>query len=469
VEVEIQVQNSNVLLKNEKGIALLLVLGVLTVLSFVLFEFTFETKLNKIKIYNQQDRFQARLNAEAGLNFAMAKLRLYQEGRNMIEKNESLKTSFPSSDLENLIIEPFVYPIPLSPKANIIQKTALKEFEKNTIIQGEIGVTFTKISGLLNPNSLRIVEVKKTSATEQDKAQEAGNDGNQNEADQAKDDTTDAKGNKKNKWESARNLMIKNITRIITSKMESSEEFHTKYSNLKPEDLVNELSYYVNDSSKVTGQDFSDAKTRFDQKGISPKHGPMASLEELHLLPSWDDDLVELFKDRMSVHDLTSIPVNEMTVEDLKTIFEEINNIQIEEFFKYRDGDVDKKIKGTKFKSADDFKTVIVSKLNIVSDSEYQAKIQDLKNAGLVIDTSGKLYLVNSKGTFNNAAYTIKAIVDLPVKEQPIKKTNTPKPNPDGAQASTDGTTTEGQKDGDKTKSQPSELLQPRVVEIQVE
>ena len=71
-------------LKNENGIALLMVMGVIAILTFLLADFTFETKLNKIKIYNQQDKIQALLNAESGINFAQAKLRLYQEGKNLI-------------------------------------------------------------------------------------------------------------------------------------------------------------------------------------------------------------------------------------------------------------------------------------------------------------------------------------------------------------------------------------------------
>jgi len=115
-------------LKSESGIALLMVMGVIAILTFLLADFTFETKLNKIKIYNQQDKIQARLNAEAGLNMALAKLRLYQEGRNRIEKDDGIKSSFPSSDLESIIIQPFVYPPPLSSKASIIQRSALDEF-----------------------------------------------------------------------------------------------------------------------------------------------------------------------------------------------------------------------------------------------------------------------------------------------------------------------------------------------------
>lgn len=81
----------------------------------------------------------------------------------------------------------------------------------------------------------------------------------------------------------------------------------------------------------------------------------------------------------MSVHEVNVISINELTIQDLKILFPSINNIQIEEFFKYRDGDVDKKIKANKFKNAEDFKNVVVSTLNIVSDTEYEDRMSELK------------------------------------------------------------------------------------------
>ena len=166
----------------------------------------------------------------------------------------------------------------------------------------------------------------------------------------------------------------------------------------------------------------------------------MSSIDELYLLPSWDDAIVDLIKDRMSVHDVNVISINELTIQDLKILFPAINEIQIEEFFKYRDGDPDKKIKPSKFKDAADFKNVIVSTLNIISDTEYEERITELKQAGLTIDTAGKLYKVNSRGSYNNAVYNVVAYIDLPIKPPPVKKSkNKPKKN--------NGTKTEDKED----------------------
>lgn len=453
-------------LKNERGIALIMVLGVIAILTFLLADFTFETKLNKIKVYNQQDKIQARLNAESGLNFALGKLRLYQEGRNKIEKDEGLKSAFPSSDLEAVIIEPFVFPPPVSAKANIIQRTAVDEFLKKTIFNGEVSVTFSKVSGFLNPNGLRIQA--KTQADHGAPTEDAAE--TKPEADAELDDT----GHPGDKtpppapWTVIEKKMIETLQSLLKDKNDNDEDFHLHYANVDAKYLIKELRYYVNDKGLFQDPMLTEIEAKFSQKNIAPKFAPMSSIDELYLLPSWDDAIVDLIKDRMSIHEVSVIAINEMTNADLKILFPAINKIQIEEFFKYRDGDVDKKIKGKKFKNADDFKRVVVSELNIVSDTDYQERITALKNAGLVIDTSGKLYKINSRGSMNNAIYNIVAFVDLPIKPQPKKpapKGQTPPPLGSPPNEEEAGTPSPEKKD----KPVPTELLLPRVVEIRLE
>ena len=68
---------------SEKGSALLMIMTSILLLSFLMVEVIFETTLNKTKIDNLREKFQARLNAESGLTFALAQLRIYKEYRQL--------------------------------------------------------------------------------------------------------------------------------------------------------------------------------------------------------------------------------------------------------------------------------------------------------------------------------------------------------------------------------------------------
>lgn len=466
--LEAQLNNKNFFqqtLKNESGIALIMVLGVITILTLLLADFTFETKLNKIKVYNVQDKIQARLNAESGLHFAVAKLRLYQEGRNKIEKDENIKAAFPVADLEEVIIQPFVFPLPTSAKANIIQRTAIEEFMKKTLFRGELSVTISKVSGFLNPNGLRLKVKAPVAQTEEDKALSDPDDDDGPPVDEPAQPPAEGEPKKAEKAEIIiEKKFVETLQRLMKDKSDVDEDFHSKYSNLDPVFLIKELKFYVNDAANFKDQERPEIEAKFSQKNIKPKHAPMASIDELYLLPSWDDAIVDLIKDRMSVHEVNAIAINELTIEDLKIIFPAINAIQIEEFFKYRDGDPDKKIKPNKFKNAENFKAVVTGTLNIVTDGEYDDRMEDLKQAGLTIDTAGKLYKVNSRGVYNNAIYNLVAYVDLPIKPQPPKK---PKPKSEEPPNASETPPPAGGKKEDKPE--PIELLVPRVIEMRLE
>ena len=154
-------------LKNQKGVGLLLVMSSIALLTFLLATFTYNTSLNKIKVYNEQDSFQARLTAEAGLNFALSKLKMYQQAFNKLEKNETLKSIISPEKLEGIITQPFVYPLPVNvDKLNLIQKTLVNDFIENTHVKGEMIVEVRPISSFLNPNNLRVPFEKKMPLTE---------------------------------------------------------------------------------------------------------------------------------------------------------------------------------------------------------------------------------------------------------------------------------------------------------------
>lgn len=457
--------------RSESGIALIMVMGVITLLIVLLATFTFDVKINKLKVYNQQDRSQARLNAESGLQFALAKLKLYQEGRNLLEKQEQLKSSFPPSDLESLIIQPFIYPIAQPKNASAIQKSALDEFNKNIIFRGELSVTITKLSGFLNPNALRIK--KNTSPTRNQNDDQADmSDENpdsispEDDEDNKKKITIDAAIEKK---------LVETLERLLKDKFDNDDEFHSKYANVDAKLLIKEIKFYVNNRNDFKDSEKPDIENKFSQKKITPKHAPMSSIDELYLLPSWDDALVELIKDRLSVHEVTMISINDITIEDLKILFPNINNVQIEEFFKYRDGDEDKNIKGKKFKDEADFKNVVTGTLNIVNGPEYDTRINELKQAGLQINTAGKIYKINSRGVYNNATYNLVAYVDLPIKEVKKQKgnqnsnnqdTSNPPPADDPESAEIPP---EKPDNSNQEKPTPIELLSPRVIEIRIE
>jgi hypothetical protein len=427
---------------NQSGIAIIMVMTTVALLTFVLAQLVFETKLNKIKVYNYQDKAQARLNAEAGLRFAMAKLRLYMEGRNLLEKNKDLKGTVQPSAIEQAVTTPFMYPIPIMGSTNIIQKTAIEEFTKNTLLIGKLTVEMRPVSGFLNPNNLRV-----SPKTEEEEEEE-------------EEEEKESSGSPALYIEKT---LIDTLSVAMQKKREEDDLFDEVYGNLNPELLIKELKYFVNSPDFFEDVERSEIEAIYLANDVTPKHAPMSSLDELYLLEGWSDAIIDLIKDRLTVHESSVIQVNEITENQLKIIFPDMTKEQTEEFFNYRDGNEDLKEEGKEFKDSDDFKSVMVNDLAIMDSYNYDSRIKEFDKAGLKIGVAGKLFKIISIGEVNRSVYTLTAFIDLPIKPY------IPSVEDDKEKKREEENKTEEEKRKEEEEKAKQELMLPRVIEIRID
>ena len=126
----------NKIIKNSNGVALLMVLTAITILTAVLADFTFDGKINKIKVINAEEKAQAKLNAEAGIALSVARLRLYKDIFNILQKNKDAK-DFVTQQVLNQVWEfPFMFPLPIDKKMLANQKAAIEKFQKESFLTG---------------------------------------------------------------------------------------------------------------------------------------------------------------------------------------------------------------------------------------------------------------------------------------------------------------------------------------------
>lgn len=447
--------------QNQQGVAILMVITSIAILAFILADFTFETKVNKLKIYNGQDKLQARLNAEAGLNFALSKLRIYQEARNLLEKNESLKGVVQPSQIEAILLEPFIYPIPALPGMGAIQRSALADFSSTIIFNGEVTVQMSAVSGFLNPNNMRLAPLTAQEQEEPTFFRDNDDDGAAEKSPQLYMEET----------------LLETLVQALEKKNEEDEDFALKYGNLDPALLIKELKFYVSDPKLFEDPERAEIEAQYLAANITPKHAPLTSIDELYSLIGWPDDIVNLIKDQLTVHEVSIIAVNELTEDQLKVLFPDITPFQIEEFFRFRNGDPELGEEAQEFKTAEEFKQLIVGRLGVLESERYDERMKEFEKAGVQVGVAGKLFKVTSIGKKERATYTLVAFVDLPIKPQPEKPTNPNQlpPNPDDADDVDDFDDNEvvGQDDpnnpNNEEKPTPIELMLPRVVEVRVE
>lgn len=427
----------------------MIVLAAVTLLTALLADFTFETKVNKIKTYNSQDRFQARLNAEAGLSMALARLRLYKEGFNTLQKNKDASAQVGQSTLNLIWSTPFIYPIPKSEKMSIIQKSLIEDFEKNTLLQGELKLEIQNASNLININLLRIASINRKQETKQNTEKES-------ETEVDSEFTLESQ-------------LANTFKTLLEKKRETDEDFNSKYADRDPRELASALKYYISEEDSYEDPYVQTQRANYASSEITVKHAPLSSLSEIYLIDGYDDTLVELLASDLTPHGSVVIDLNKITAKTLKMILPNIDEEQVKAFFEYRDNPNNPKT----FNNVADFKKYVVNTANIMGEAAFDERIKKFDIAGIKFGAAGSLFKVISTGNFNQSSYSLTAYISLPAK--PVKpeaknnkkeKKNPETPSDQGENASENEENNQESSNNQKKQETPLELLEPRVVEI---
>ena len=447
-------------INNQKGIALLFVMTAIALLTIILADFSFETHINKLRSYNSQDQLQARLNAEAGLKLALIRLELYQQARNLLEKNKSIKKAVKVEDLNQFWNIPFIYPMPVGKKTKLALRAAIEKFMENSLLEGEILTEIKNVSHLINLNLLRLSGIEERGGL----------------------DSSEEKDEGESKERFDENQIILNLeSRLIElfqqkfdRRLEDDDDFAQKYSNIRPEMLIKEIKFYINDANKEFGPEIDEIRAQYISDGLLAKYAPFESLSELYLLRGWDDELVDMIKNEVTVHGVVVIDLNQITEQGLRLLIPEIDEQQVKDFFEYRDDPESPHF----FNNIEEFKNYVVNTAHIVDRGQMDQRISEFMKAGIEFGVYGSLFQIISTGRYRRSEYTFSAFVEIPVrpiapkrKEQGEKDGQSdfggpekPSPNPE----QDDREPSLGPGDGKKKERPPRQFLSPRIVEMTV-
>ncbi|MCT4641984.1 MAG: type II secretion system protein GspK [Bacteriovoracaceae bacterium] len=423
---------------NQQGVALMMVISAIVLLSAIMLTFGLESSINKIKTYNQEDKAQAKLTAESGLKFALARLKLYKAAYNYIQANDGV-SNVAKPEIVNLIWNfPFVYPIPITKNMNTVQKEAIAKFEKGTLLEGNLRLTINNISNKMNLNALRVALLNNS---------------------QEEDDDENNENTKADEKYNVESQLVASLTRSFENKIANDDDFSARYAGMQLDELINNIKFNVSDPETL--ESGSAIAANFSNVNLTPKNAPLASMSELYSIPGWDDELVELIKNEFTTHGAIMIDLNKITDKMLRIIIPNITEDEIADFFKYKDDPENPHY----FNSLDDFKKYIVSIANLMSEDNFNSLIQEFEKNGIKFGPSPTLFKVISVGEKGRSTYTLTAYISMPAK--PAYKKTDEDEDEDEDENEENENDEKNEKDENKTDEKPKTyLLEPRVLEI---
>ena len=344
---------------------------------------------------------------------------------------------------------PFVYPIPVNKKFNQVQKDAIKKFEKESLLDGQMKLVILNISNKMNLNLIRASIIQKA-------------------LDEEKGDSDDKEEDEEFRPEKQ---LLDLLTKAIEKKVESDEIFEAKYGSTDTQMLTNIIKVNISDAESLESD--GGASTDFSTAEITPKMAPFSSFHELYALPGWDDDLVQLIKGEYTTYGSLMIDLNKITDKLFKLIVPTATEQDIKDFFEYKNDPENPKF----FNSLSDFKSYIVKVGVLMGDQEFDERMAKFQQAGIQFGPSPSLFKVISTGSFGRAIYTLTAYVALPAKPM-YEKPETPEEEEEEEETfesenekeeKEEITDPENEKESEEKKEEEKEktqLLNPRILEI---
>ena len=309
--------------RKQAGIALFMVMSALAVLTIVVGELSYSMHMQSRLAYNYTDGLKAYYSAKAAMKVGLLRLSLYKQVKAYLgsEQNRMIAAALPSAFVEKIWNFPFMYPIPVPEDASVIQKDALKEFQKNSSMEGEFQVHIQSEGSRLNMNNLLVTTAPSPSPSA---SPSPG-------ATPAPAPTPTPSGSAPAEVD-FKPIVEDTISKLLHNRRESDREFAEGYRDITGRDIMQAIHMYVKYDREQQGR-----LTLPGANEMVPKDAPLYSMAELHFIPGLDDTIYDLIEPSFTVFSTPGININTVTKATLWSLIPEITEEEINELMKARD------------------------------------------------------------------------------------------------------------------------------------
>ncbi len=367
-------------LRNNRGVAMLLAIFSLILMISIAVEVSYDSSVEYLVAAQQVNRLKAYYNAKSGVEISLLRILLYKKAMATFGKDLGKNASM----LDPIWQFPFAWPPVVPAEASSVDKDQIQTAVKDSTIEGSFVATIASEGSRIDINDLGAF----------------GEEGKK-----------------------IREATKKQILEIFTGQLEHDEEFRKEYSNFKFDELVNNITDWIDeDAESLNGGDekgqYPDVRSEF-----IPPNKPFKTLEELHMVAKMDDKLFALLAPRITVYGVKGINVNYATADVIKSLDSRITDEMIQKIMKRRSTPDE----GGLFGSADDF-------YDFVKNLGVDIKPKGETPAIPILTGTEFNFRITSTGIYANSTREITAITyDFEnVKQQYIKFINSSDKKDDG-------------------------------------
>lgn len=380
------------ILRNEKGVALFMVISALTILTILVTEFTYVSQINRKMAYDSLNQARAVQTAKIGFKISLLRLKAYQTLTATVDQNKGVGAAVPRKLLEMIWSFPLTYPFPTLPGMTPFQKDAVKKFLDESGIQGSFKAKIESESRFFNLNTILPQYAAKPTTPNPNPTPDPGNPA----------PTPNPTPTPAFDPESGRKSLSDFLLGLFQGKAEDDRDFADEYNDFKIDELMDEI---------VDWADITYEK-KFNRDGKFPsKKAPFYSVSELRMLPSMDDTLYDLFSPSLTTSPTPGINVNTLDKRTLKALIPNLTEEEVTEFFKFRDSETD----DNRFIAPEDFWKYAKGAFSIFAGSDDRIKDfqAELTKKGIQIVTTESLFKITVEAKVDQSVKTLEAWITL--------------------------------------------------------
>ena len=267
IRTRFQLDNPFRLLRSERGMALLIAIFAMTLMTFIAVEVSYDTSVDYVVAAQQVNRIKAYYAAKSGIELSLLRIMLYKQV--MASMGDSLGPN--KSMLDPIWSFPFMWP-PSAAGAKLMEtdKDLMKDAVAESLMQAQYVTTISPEGGHLDINDLgSTVKALKKSSMDQ-------------------------------------------VLKIFQSEVKNNEAFGRRYSSFNFQELVNNIADYIDeDKEGLNGGDEGSGYRELEEKNMEmPPNRSLRTVDEMHQIAGMKDDFYNVLAPRVTVFGTKGININ---------------------------------------------------------------------------------------------------------------------------------------------------------------
>jgi general secretion pathway protein K len=350
------VKNPVHVIKNERGVALLVAIFALMLMIFIATEVSYDTSVEYIVARQQVNRLKAYYSARSGVEMSLLRILVYKKAIAGI--NQALGAGAAQTQqalLDQIWRMPFAWPPSLPDSITGTDRDTINQAVKESPMDGQYVATIDAEGGRIDINDL---------------------------------------------WSTSKQLREstrKQLLRIFTTEVENNEAFSKKNRDARFEELVNNMVDWVDeDTESLNG---GDEKSKYEiSSDFIPPNAPFKTTKEINRVAGMTEEFYQMLINRVTLFGTKGINVNYAPREVIASLDPSINERALEAILKRRSDPKE----GGPFQNEDDF---------FKFAQYWGVNVEAIQKSGILLSFGSEYnFRIRSTGIFGNVKREITAI-----------------------------------------------------------